>query len=120
MMCSITITKRRRIKPPSSIIIISILIVCWISTAVDAFGSFSESTLHRLAMASSLSYLSIEKIKQSPYYDECKLEPIIQVVDPKSESGATIFRVIDNSNNDNNSWLCIGCFIRLVCRICKV
>jgi len=53
-------------------------------------------------MASSLSYLSIEKIKQSPYYDECKLEPIIQVVDPKSESGATIFRVIDNSNNDNN------------------
>ena len=74
------------------------------TSTVDAFGSsgFSESTLHRLAMASSLSYLSLDKIKQSPYYDECKLEPIIQVVDPKSESGATIFRVIDNSNNNNN------------------
>ena len=100
MMCSII--KRRRIKPSSSIIIsIFIAIVCWISTAADAFGSFSESTLHRLAMASSLSYLSIEKIKQSPYYDECKLEPITQVVDPKSESGATIFRVVDNNNDDN-------------------
>jgi len=54
-------------------------------------------------MASSLSYLSVEKIKQSPYYDECKLEPIIQVVDPKSESGATIFRVIDNNSNDDNN-----------------
>ena len=103
MICSITIIKRRRVKPPSNIIIsILVAIICWISTAVDAFGSFSESTLHRLAMASSLSYLSVEKIKQSPYYDECKLEPIIQVVDPKSESGATIFRVIDNNNNDNN------------------
>ena len=94
MMCSIM---KRRI-----ITIFIVAIVCWISTAVDAFGSFSESTLHRLAMASSLSYLSIEKIKQSPYYNECKLEPITQVVDPTSESGATIFRVIDNSNNDNN------------------
>jgi len=101
-MCSITITKRRK-QPPSSITIsIFIAIVCWISTAVDAFGSFSESTLHRLAMASSLSYLSVEKIKQSPYYNECKLEPITQVVDPTSESGTTIFRVIDNNNNDNN------------------
>ena len=101
-MCSII---KRRIKPPSSIIIsIFVAIICWISTAtVDDFGSFSESTLHRLAMASSLSYLSVEKIKQSPYYNECKLEPITQVVDPTSESGATIFRVIDNSSNDNNN-----------------
>lgn len=60
-----------------------------------AFSSYSEATLHRLAQASSLSYLSIDKMTTSPYYESCQLEPILQVTDPESESGATIFRTLD-------------------------
>ncbi|KAL3792292.1 hypothetical protein HJC23_006204 [Cyclotella cryptica] len=49
------------------------------------------ATLHRLAQASSLAYLSIDKIPSSPYYQTSQLQPILQVVDAQSESGATVF-----------------------------
>mmetsp|Transcript_4282 Transcript_4282/g.8837 ORF Transcript_4282/g.8837 Transcript_4282/m.8837 type:complete len:359 (+) Transcript_4282:31-1107(+) len=56
-----------------------------------AFNSLSPTNLRRLAEASSLSYLSFDRIPTSPYYPSCQLEPLLQVVDPASESGATIF-----------------------------
>ena len=65
-----------------------------------AFSSYSEATLERLAQASSLSYLSMDKIPSSPYYKTCNLEPIAQVVDAESESGATIFKTLNGNNND--------------------
>ncbi|CAM9641110.1 unnamed protein product, partial [Heterosigma akashiwo] len=48
-------------------------------------------SLQRLAKASSLSYLSLEKMRLSPYFQSSQLDPLVQVVDPISESGATIF-----------------------------
>ena len=83
------------------------IIICWavqiITTAYAFSGGFTESKLHQLAMASSLSYLSLEKMASSPYYDTSNLEPLIQVTDPESESGATIFRVLDNNDSNNQS-----------------
>lgn len=84
------------------------LIVCLLVIVSSAFNGYSEVTLHELARASSLSYLSLDKIPTSPYYDKCNLEPLTQVVDPISKSGATIFRVINN-NNDNKQIIVIAC-----------
>ena len=56
------------------------------------------ATLERLAKASSLAYLSLDKITSSPYYQTSNLQPILQVVDPQSESGATIFLPQDDSS----------------------
>jgi len=77
-------------------------------TLTSAFNTYSESTLQRLAQASSLSYLSLDKMSSSPYYEKCQLQPLIQVVDAESESGATIFRALpknidDNDNDDHES-----------------
>ena len=57
----------------------------------------------KLCYVSSLSYLPIETIPQSDYYKEHvpSLRPIIQVVEPTTESGATIF--VDESENDSTS-----------------
>ena len=74
----------------------------------SAFGGYCESTLQRLAQASSLSYLSIDKMVSSPYYEPCKLEPIQQVIDPESESGATIFRVLDDSDSNGKQKLVVA------------
>ena len=84
------------------------IIICWtaqkiILTAYAFSGGFTESKLHQLAMASSLSYLSLEKMASSPYYVASNLEPLIQVTDPDSESGATIFRVLENNDRNNHS-----------------
>lgn len=57
---------------------------------ISAFQGFSDAALERMAVASSLSYLSLERMTSSPYYDST-LKPIAQVEDPKSESGATVF-----------------------------
>ncbi len=56
--------------------------------------------LHRLAQAASLAYLSIDKIPSSPYYQTSQLRPLLQVVDPQSESGATVF--LPTSSDDNS------------------
>lgn len=56
--------------------------------------------LHRLAQAASLAYLSIDKIPSSPYYQSSQLRPLLQVVDPQSESGATVF--LPRSHDDNS------------------
>ena len=60
---------------------------------------YTESAIQRLAQASSLSYLSMDRMESSPYLVPCLLDPIVQVVDDESESGATIFF----SRNDNNN-----------------
>lgn len=67
-------------------------ISCSVQLSASAFGGIAESTLCRLAQASSLSYLSLDKMASSPYSETCQLDPIMQVVDKDSESGATIFR----------------------------
>ena len=59
--------------------------------AVVASAYYTPATLQRLAQASSLSYLALDKMPSSPYYKECQLQPLLQVVDPVSESGATVF-----------------------------
>jgi hypothetical protein len=56
--------------------------------------------LHRLAQAASLAYLSIDKIPSSPYYQTSQLQPLLQVVDPQSEAGATVF--LPRSADDNS------------------
>jgi hypothetical protein len=54
-------------------------------------SAFTTQTLERLAQAASLSYLSLDKMPSSPYFEKSRLQPLLQVVDPVSESGATIF-----------------------------
>lgn len=84
----------------------AIIMTCWTAQIITAYafsGGFTESKLHQLAIASSLSYLSLEKMASSPYYDTSNLEPLIQVIDPESASGATIFRVLDNNDSNNQS-----------------
>jgi hypothetical protein len=71
-----------------------LLAVC-IATA----SAYTTATLQRFAKASSLSYFSLEKMVSSPYYEESGLEPLVQVVDPQTESGATIF--LDGSLPDS-------------------
>lgn len=70
-------------------------------------SSFDTTTLQRYAHASSLSYLSMEKMRNSEYLSLSRLEPILQVIDPESESGATIFR--DNGGKDNVKRLIVAC-----------
>lgn len=66
------------------------------------------TTLQRLVRASSLAYLSIDKIPTSPYYQNSQLHPILQVVDPQSESGATIFVPESDANNSSIIVACRG------------
>lgn len=73
--------------------------ICWIqltASAFSAFSGFDESALHRLAMASSLSYLEMNRMASSSYLKTSKLEPVAQVIDAESQSGATIFRASDD------------------------
>ncbi len=69
-------------------------------------SSFDTAAIQRYAHASSLSYLSLEKMQTSEYLSLSRLEPLLQVIDPESESGATVFR--DNSNN-NIKKLIVAC-----------
>ena len=102
-----TVSNKRQSKMSVKLLACTTIIICWavqiITTAYAFSGGFTESKLHQLAMASSLSYLSLEKMASSPYYDTSNLEPLIQVADPESESGATIFRVLDNNDSNNQS-----------------
>ena len=66
------------------------------------------ANLQRLAVASSLSYLPIDKIPTSPYYASSKLDPIVQVVDPISQSGATLFRHIHDDDSLSYIVACRG------------
>ena len=70
------------------------LVELWLFTFIIHFSlllAYTPETLQRFAQASSLSYLNVEKMKTSPYYDQSSLRPLLQVVDPNSESGATLF-----------------------------
>ena len=83
---------------PKGIALLAIAATCIAHlSGASAFSTLSESTLQRLAQASSLSYLPLDRMSSSPYYDACKLEPITQVLDAESESGATIFRATDDA-----------------------
>ncbi|KAL7532407.1 hypothetical protein ACHAWF_004124 [Thalassiosira exigua] len=70
----------------------ALLLLSHLLLPLPAADAFTEAALHRLAQASSLSYLPLDKIPSSEYYPTCRLEPVAQAVDPSSESGATIFR----------------------------
>ena len=82
--------------------------ICWIQLAASAFSGVDESTLHRLAQASSLSYLDINKMTSSSYLKTSKLEPIAQVIDAESQSGATIFRESDDTKSGKHK-LIVAC-----------
>lgn len=73
---------------------------------VYTLATFDSATIERYALASSLSYLKLEKIPNSEYFERSRLVPIVQVVDPVTESGATIFS--DESSN-NSKRLIIAC-----------
>eukprot|EP00985_Skeletonema_marinoi_P006363 scaffold2755_cov134-Skeletonema_marinoi.AAC.4 len=75
-----------------------VIILTVVASLVTLVASFDTVTLQRYAHASSLSYLSLEKMQTSEYLSLSRLEPLLQVIDPESESGATIFR--DSSNKD--------------------
>lgn len=80
--------------------------IAWCAQAVSPASAFSvgfdEPTLQRLAQAASLSYLAADKMASSPYYEACRLEPVAQVIDPESESGATVFRVVEGGDGDGD------------------
>ena len=77
------------------------------STTVAAYKNNVEQ-LQRLATASSLSYLEMTtNMKKSPYFDPRNLIPLSQVVDPATESGATIF--LDKGDDHENPSLVIAC-----------
>lgn len=94
---------------PPSILLVYATIICWVQFTASAFSGYSDSTIERLAQASSLSYLPLDKMASSPYYDACNLEPITQVIDPESQSGATIFRSIDENDGREQQKLVVAC-----------
>jgi hypothetical protein len=75
------------------------IILCWIQPAAFALSGVDESSLYRLAKASSLSYLDMSRMARSSYLKTSKLEPVTQVVDVGSQSGATIFRSLDDAES---------------------
>ena len=83
-------------------------IICWIQLAAFALSGVDESSLHRLAKASSLSYLDMIRMASSSYLKTSKLEPVIQVVDAGSQSGATIFRSPDDAEGGKHK-LVVAC-----------
>jgi hypothetical protein len=82
--------------------------MCWIQLAASAFSGVDESTLHQLAKASSLSYLDMNKMSSLSYLKTSKLEPIAQVIDAESQSGATIFRESDDTESGKHK-LVVAC-----------
>lgn len=82
--------------------------ICWIQLTASAFSGVDESTLHRLAKASSLSYLDMNKMTSSSYLKTTELEPIAQVIDAESQSGATIFRESDDTDSGKHK-LVVAC-----------
>jgi len=75
------------------------LLACIVTSyqPTTAFNTLSDGSLRRLAEASSLSYLEMDRMPSSPYRVTCELEAMTQVVDDQTESGATVFR--DESSN---------------------
>ena len=72
---------------------------------VVTLAAFDSATIQRYAHAASLSYLSLEKMKTSEYLSLSRLEPLLQVIDPVSESGATIF----SDKSDNTKKIVVAC-----------
>lgn len=54
-------------------------------------AAYTADRLQRLAQAASLSYLPMDKMESSPYLEQSQLTPLGQVLDPATESGATVF-----------------------------
>jgi len=83
------------------------------SLHLNAASAYTPATLQGFARASSLSYLTLgDRMVSSPYYDSDEdkdkkdkgsLRAIVQVVDPDSGSGATIF------TNDDHDRIIIAC-----------
>ncbi len=73
-------------------VVLSLLVLWFPSTS-----AYTVERLQRLAQAASLSYLPSENMGTSPYLEASQLTPLGQVVDPATESGATVFA--DHPNN---------------------
>ena len=61
-------------------------------------SAYTIDRLQRLAQASSLAYLPMDKMHTSPYLELSGLTPLGEIVDPATESGATVFA--DYTNNE--------------------
>jgi hypothetical protein len=83
-----------------------LILLLWQTIQTSTALSCTGTDLERLAQASSLSYLPMDKIPSSPYYASSQLQPIHQVNDPTSESGATIF--VDSSDKTKLVVACRG------------
>ena len=79
--------------------------------------------LNDLVVASSLSYLSSavegsgdgsslsssSKMEASSYFSQNNLKPLVQVVDPKTESGATVFEYSSVNTNGDDTTIVVAC-----------
>ena len=81
------------------------LIICWIQILASSCGAFisgrsslDDLAIYQLAKASSLSYIDMKRMSSSAYLKSSGLEPIAQVVDARSQSGATLFRMYDDGH----------------------
>lgn len=79
--------------------------ICWIQILASSCGAFisgrsslDDLAIYQLAKASSLSYIDLKRMSSSAYLKSSGLEPIAQVVDARSQSGATLFRMYDDGH----------------------
>ena len=70
------------------------------TSGIPASSDHNIDQLVKLCYASSLSYLPIDSISSSPYAGIAQsLRPIVQVVEPATESGATIFECTEEGDD---------------------
>jgi len=60
----------------------------------------SAAPLQRLCYASSLSYLGIDKIPGKEYASLSRLRPVVQLEEPATRSGVTVFEGADGEGDD--------------------
>uniref|UniRef100_A0A7S4SLZ2 Fungal lipase-type domain-containing protein n=1 Tax=Ditylum brightwellii TaxID=49249 RepID=A0A7S4SLZ2_9STRA len=75
-----------------------------ISSLLPFNSAYDVTALKRLCYASSLSYLPLDAMRTSPYYDVARFSPLVQVEDPITESGATIFQ-----DDEDESRMIVAC-----------
>ena len=70
------------------------------ASAVSSSSEHDIEQLVKLCYASSLSYLPIDSISSSPYADIAEtLRPSMQVVEPATDSGATLFQCTEEGGD---------------------
>jgi Lipase (class 3) len=68
-----------------------LLVAVLLQSPPPVTSAYTIDRLQRLAQASSLAYLPMDKMHTSPYLESSGLTPLGEVVDPATESGATVF-----------------------------